>query len=221
VQYSYLILMIVALLGPLSMSFEKNINFISKIYPTLFTLIISSILFIVWDMYYTQLGVWSFNFKYIIDYKLYNLPIEEVMFFWVVPYACLFIYENVKKFINSNIYKTIGYIFFILISALTLLIFFGIDFKLYTHIAFILSLGFSIIYILRNKISKYGRLVVTFLFCLIPFLIVNGILTAYPIVVYNSNEILGSRFYSIPIEDFVYLKLMLLVNISIYDEFVK
>jgi lycopene cyclase domain-containing protein len=40
--------------------------------------------------------------------------------------------------------------------------------------------------------------------CCIPFLIVNFVLTALPVVQYNPQAIWGSRFVTIPFEDFFY-----------------
>ena len=61
-----------------------------------------------------------------------------------------------------------------------------------------------------------------YLVTLIPFLLVNGILTGSfigsPVVNYNDAEIIGFRILTIPIEDFVYNLLMFLLVIYIYEK---
>ena len=52
---------------------------------------------------------------------------------------------------------------------------------------------------------------------MIPFLIVNGLLTAIPIITYNKLHILNIRIYTIPIEDMFYGMLNILLVISIYE----
>ena len=59
-------------------------------------------LFIPWDIYFTAKGVWDFNPNFIIDVKFLYLPIEEWLFFIIVPYACVFIYEVLNYFFPVN-----------------------------------------------------------------------------------------------------------------------
>jgi lycopene cyclase domain-containing protein len=50
-----------------------------------------------------------------------------------------------------------------------------------------------------------------------PFLIVNGMLTALPVVEYNDAHTLGIRVFTIPLEDFFYFFLLLIMNLTIYE----
>ncbi len=47
---------------------------------------ITAIPFIIWDVYVTDLH-WYFNKKYITGLHIFNLPIEEILFFFTIPYA--------------------------------------------------------------------------------------------------------------------------------------
>ncbi len=63
---------------------------------------------------------------------------------------------------------------------------------------------------------------ITFLIILIPFGIVNGILTgsfiAEPVVIYNDTENLGIRLGTIPIEDIGYAFSMLLMSLVLIQK---
>ena len=67
-------------------------------------------------------------------------------------------------------------------------------------------------------INNYVSFLVSYAICLIPFLIVNGFLTAIPVVIYNDAENLGWRIYSIPFEDTFYGMLLVLMNIVLYEK---
>ena len=66
-----------------------------------------------------------------------------------------------------------------------------------------------------------GYFWLAYLVHLIPFFIVNGVLTGAvtpePVVWYNNAEILGIRLYTIPAEDTVYALTCLLLPITVME----
>lgn len=66
-----------------------------------------------------------------------------------------------------------------------------------------------------------SRFYAAYLVILIPFTIVNGLLTGSwigePVVWYNNDENLAVRFLTIPVEDVFYGMLMLGMSVSIYE----
>jgi lycopene cyclase domain-containing protein len=77
-----------------------------------------------------------------------------------------------------------------------------------------------IIYLWGNYFKQFDAVsfLVSYAICIIPFLIVNGFLTAIPVVIYNDAENLGKRIYTIPFEDIFYGMLLVLMNIVIYEK---
>lgn len=80
-QYTYLLINILVIFFPLVLSFDKKVHFFSKwkfIFPAI---LITGLVFLVWDLLFVKLDVWSFNPKYITGINLYGLPLEEMLFF--------------------------------------------------------------------------------------------------------------------------------------------
>ncbi len=75
------------------------------------------------------------------------------------------------------------------------------------------------------RVNWIGKLWRIYPILLIPFFIVNGILTGTgleePVVWYNDSRNLGIRLLSIPIEDVVYGFEMILLTIFFYAFYVK
>jgi lycopene cyclase domain-containing protein len=218
---TYFLILAASLAGPLVLSFDKKVAFY-KNWKYLFpAMIFPALFYIVWDIYFTSKGVWSFNEAYITGIKFYNLPLEEVLFFFVVPYCCVFIYACIRSYLPKFVNKNAGDLFLKLMAVLLLIT--GIIYfdKYYTGWTYILTGGFILIlYLFRNFFICFdaASFLLSYAVCLIPFLIVNGFLTAIPVVVYNDAENLGIRIYTIPFEDAFYGMLLVLMNIVIYEK---
>jgi lycopene cyclase domain-containing protein len=220
-HYTYLVILAAALVGPFLLSFDKKVAFY-KSWPYLFpALLFPALIYIVWDIYFTSQGVWRFNRDYIIGIKFINLPVEELLFFFVVPYCCLFIYECIRTYFPSL--KNIKTADIILKSLAVILLIAGISSynQAYTSWTFIATAIFiSSIYVFPKLFSGFdaASFLVSFVIILIPFLIVNGFLTSIPVVLYNDAENTGIRIYTIPVEDIFYGMLLIMMNISIYGK---
>jgi lycopene cyclase domain-containing protein len=215
---TYILLMAGTILGPLVLSFEKSVEYYKKwkyLFPAIF---LTGIFFIIWDIIFEKNGVWSFNPDYLMGIYLLNLPVEEWLFFVAVPFSCTFIYEVIKARM-PNFEKPVLFKYFtgmiILISILLFVLNTG---KLYTFYNFLFLAVFSIlVYILKWFRPHYSKFYLAWIIGLIPFLVVNGILTAMPVVEYNELHNLGVRIITIPVEDSAYFLLLFLMVVSIYE----
>ena len=218
-QLTYLLINILTCFFPVVLSFDKKVHFYQKwkfIFPGL---LISGALYLIWDYIFTIQNVWSFNPSYILGIKFFDLPLEEILFFFTVPFACIFIYECLKVHFNPKITQEISRgITYILIIACIILLFFFYD-RLYSFINFS-TLLIILIYTLVKPIKlNMGQFYLAYLVSLVPFYIVNGILTSIPIVLYNNTENMGLRVGSIPFEDHFYSMSLILLNLIFFEYF--
>ncbi|WP_345274266.1 lycopene cyclase domain-containing protein [Flaviramulus aquimarinus] len=220
-NYLYLLLNLGSLSVPFIFSFHPKLKFYKLWKPLFIGIIISMLIFIPWDIVFTQQGIWGFNEDYFLGTKLFFLPIEEWLFFICIPYACVFThYALIYYFPNLKLpmktTKTLSYLFIVI---LTILAFSNYN-KWYSFINF--SLGALLITIaINNSIELLANFYITFLVMLIPFFIVNGVLTGSfienEVVWYNNLENLNIRLFTIPIEDTVYAFSLILLNLFIMN----
>lgn len=211
-QYTYLFLDLFTLLGPLALSFDKKVAFWKQWRALLPGWMLTAAIFIAWDAAFTRIGVWSFNDAYTLGARLAGLPVEEWLFFLAVPYACAFVYACVRAYGKWE-GKDWGWKIFPLLGVLLEVA--GIAFlgRWYTATTFIgCGAALQVAYLLRNKLVQFraDAFLVAYGLCLLPFLLVNGVLTALPVVIYNDAENLGVRIYTIPFEDVFYGMLLIL-----------
>lgn len=220
-KYLYLSIDFLSILFPFIFSFYTKYNF-SKKWKFLFpSIAITGLFFIVWDEWFTQMGVWGFNPVYLTGTYIFSLPIEEILFFICIPYACVFTYEAVNYLIHWRMSKKHQDLITDILAG-TLFLFAVIFFdRWYTSVTFILTSVFLNLHRWVWKTDYLGKFYLAFLFILIPFFIVNGILTGTGIedqvVWYNDSENLGLRMGTIPFEDTFYGMLLLLMNISLFE----
>ncbi len=224
-MYTYLLIDFLSILFPFVFSFHPKINFYKKFLFLFPSMSITALLFIVWDIAFTQQGVWGFNPNYITGIYFFNLPMEEVLFFICIPFSSIFIYESLITFkVNDYFKKWETPITYTLIIAFSFMAGLFYD-KLYTSFTFGLNALFLTIYLAFIKNKFLSRFYFAYLIILIPFFIVNGILTGTgikePIVWYNNSENLGIRLLTIPVEDIFYGMLMLMLSITFYEQRLK
>ncbi len=221
----YFFLNIASLSIPLLYSFEKKMYFIKWWKQVFLAILITATIFIIWDVIFTEQGVWGFNEMYLLGVNIINLPIEEWLFFICIPYASIFTHYALKYFFpniglsrKATTYISIG---LILLLGVVVLINFDKAYTFYNYSLLIVILSFSVITQHKELQSFY----ITFLVILIPFFIVNGILTGSfieeQVVWYNNDENLGIRIGTIPIEDIGYAFNMLFMSILLIEKFKK
>ena len=222
-MYLYLLINFFSISIPFIASFDKRLNFYKQWKYFFPGMLITLLFFIVWDIWFTYIGIWGFNPQYLMGIKLFNLPIEEWMFFITIPYACVFTYVSLNYLVRKDYfgeYKTLISWFLVIIFIILSIVYYN---KLYTSITFGLTAIFLLIHLFVIKSNYLGRFYFTYLIILIPFFIVNGLLTGSfiegEVVWYNNDMNLGIRIFTIPIEDSIYGMLLILMNVTFFEWF--
>ena len=222
-MYLYLFLNIASFSIPFAYSFEKKMRFIKWYKSVFFALIVTGLFFIAWDVYFTKIGIWGFNPNYYLGSKIWGLPFEELLFFLYIPYASIFthyaliyFFKNLKLSIkNTKVITSVLLVF----ALAVLLVFYN---RYYTFSAFLVFV-LLLLYGLKYDKKVLPRFYISFLVILIPFFLVNGILTGSfitdEVVWYNNNENLGVRLFTIPVEDVFYAFDLLYLNIILIELF--
>ncbi|AZA92814.1 lycopene cyclase domain [Chryseobacterium nakagawai] len=224
-QYTYLLINFFTVIICFIFSFHPKIKF-NRHFTTFFKAsFIVALVFIAWDIWFTNRGVWWFNDDYLLGLRIYNLPLEEILFFLCIPFSCIFTYFCIDKFFtldwNPLLEKT--FVCISILYALVLSVYFY-D-KIYTVITFASTAVsmFILYFILQSK--WLGKASLIYLLLMPGFFLVNGILTGTgldsPVVNYNPKDFIGIRVLTIPVEDFVYGYEMILWNIYLFQKFKK
>lgn len=179
------------------------------IYPnnnlSLFSILISSLIFIFHDIKVNNQW-WQFNKKYILNIKIFNLPIEEIFFFFSVSFSCLVIWINLKKLllISNNNFSFVNISFFLFIYLYYFFLYLKTK-KSYPKFIFYFYnlLIFLDIFLKINLISRLNFLFFSIIVFILT-LIFNFYLTKRPVVIYNKKYKSNIKILTIPIEDFLY-----------------
>ncbi|WP_052108443.1 lycopene cyclase domain-containing protein [Polaribacter sp. Hel1_85] len=222
-MFLYLLLNIGSVSIPFLYSFEKKMRFIKHWKAVFTSLTIVATVFLIWDAIFTANGVWGFNPDYHLNILFFGMPIEEWMFFFCIPYASIFIHYSLAYFKPKLLLsdKSTRFITLLFILILLPVLFLNTDkaytFVNYSFLLFILLIGFF------YGIKYLQRFYISFLIILVPFFIVNGVLTGTgleePVVWYNNAENLGIRLLTIPLEDIGYAFTMIFGNVFLIEKF--
>lgn len=219
-KFAYLLIMLFTLSYPLYKSFESNVHYYGKWRYVFRATIPVALFFILWDNWFTSLHIWEFNPEFVLGFFIGHLPLEEYLFFFFVPFSCIFIHEVMYYFVKKDVLgkyaKTITYAL-IGISLVFISIYYD---KTYPVILFSLQILVLLLHLFL-KVKHLGRFYLSFAVCILPFLVVNGLLTGLPVIIYNKEEIMQLYIMTIPLEDLFYGMVMLMLITSAYEYFKK
>lgn len=204
-KHTYTLISLFVLAGPLAMSFDSKVYFIQYLPAILVATLTVGALYILWDTIVTRQGHWWFNDEFVGSVRILHLPVGEWLFFLVVPYATIFIFEVVEAYFGHGVPQPELW----WVQALLALPFFGLIFPFRQRGYTRLSAGSAGVFLVVSAFLAPGILwSVSFWQAIglsfVAFGLVNGIYTALPTIFYSPQATTGVRVGPIPAEDFLY-----------------
>ncbi len=223
IQFTYLLINILTISICFIFSFDNRIRFDRYFMDFLKAATLVAIPFIIWDAWFTKIGIWWFNETYLLGISLAGLPLEEILFFFCIPFSCVFTYFCLNKFFNlewMNAFNNIIIWLTVIVTSVIALRFHELQYTFVTALVTLLSI---LILNFGLKMESIGKVSFIYGLLMLGFLPVNGVLTGTglesPIVNYNSNEFMNIRIGTIPIEDAVYGYVLIIWNVFFFEKF--
>lgn len=217
-NYWYLLILFVMAAVTMFLFVKKTIVFFTELKYMIPAIIFSGAIFILLNIRLLETGIISFNSNYLTGKNLLNLPIEEWLFLLLISLFSFSVYilvnVNFANFEKPNLFLAISVI---------LLLVFGFE-AWYSRqklvpffIFFLLTIYFGYT-IFRNRFKMHlSKFYVSYGIAVVPFFLFKGILYTLPVILYNDEHILGIRLFSVPIEEFGFFFLLMLINITIFE----
>ncbi len=202
------------------LSFRKTTNYYKKWVAAIPAILISGLIYLFWDMRFTSAGIWNYNeTELFTGLSIANIPFKRWILLIVLPFFSFYIYEQLKVKLQGIFFDNV----FVVVSLL-LLVIFGIlaylnSQKLYTFTASLFTAAYLGYTIFRNHFKPYYTSFYLTLVIAAIFYLVYHIGSPLSLKHYHEGHILGIQLFSIPVEDFVWLFLLLLMNTTLYQYF--
>lgn len=215
---TYLFLLLIFLVIPIILSFQKKIRFIFRLRYLLPATIFSAAIFLMWEWRFTEFGIWSYNPDFITGIDLLKVPLEVWLSVFILPFSSVYIYEWLKirfeNFEKPNLFLVVSLVLFVVFAVLAY--FYRRElFSFFTFFLTAIYLGYTIF---RNRFKKYyTKFYLAFAVSLVPFMVVSLVMYSLPVISYDASHTMHVALLGIPVERLVYLYLMLLINFTIYE----
>jgi lycopene cyclase domain-containing protein len=220
-MYRYLLIDILVLSVPFLFSFRPKTKFYRRIPYILASFFSVGIVFLAWDIWAANRGDWGFSHRFTTGIRFLGLPLEEILFFLMIPYSCLFIYENLVCYFTDrrvHIPRALNWVV-TGTCTVTAILFWDQNYTrtvlIFCGLFFLVTIFFD--HDMLESSLFWAYMAITYF----PFFLVNYLLTSAPVVWYDPQAIWGIRITTIPLEDFFYSFTMLAFYTLVYRIFRK
>ncbi len=89
----YAWVLVLSAVVPFLLSFYPKLKFYKHFSSLLYSISLIVVIFGTWDVLAVSRGHWAFNPSGVGNVRIINLPLEEALFFVVIPFCCIFTWE--------------------------------------------------------------------------------------------------------------------------------
>ena len=86
---------------PFTLSFWPPLRLWKNFKALVLSILCVLLIFGLWDIFAVFRGHWSFGLGAVFGIRLINLPLEEVLFFIVIPFCCIFTWEALRYLVHK------------------------------------------------------------------------------------------------------------------------
>lgn len=216
-NYYYLLINLALLVFSFVLALDKKSQAIRSWKLMLPAVVVSGLLFSIIAFILNQFKVSVFNDEYLFGIRILQLPIEEVLFHFLLAFAGLNVYVVLNEhFPKNNLEKFSLSTSNLLLGVLIAMLFFTHT-KVYSIVVFsVLFLTlFYIEYVNKRRFMyKFYR---AYAVMLIPFCLLYMLIGGLPILSYSVGETINLKLGAIPFEGFFYLMSILLLSVYLFE----
>ena len=97
-KFGYMAMLLFTVAGSFWLEIILKVGVLRRVKRTIFTIAPMAIIFLLWDLYAIHAGHWFFDSKQILGIFIPGrIPLEEVLFFVIVPLAVIMTIEAVRS----------------------------------------------------------------------------------------------------------------------------
>ena len=165
-----------------------------------------------------ELQILVYNPNFLTGKNLLHYPVEEWLFLPVVSLlsfgAYIFAKTRLTSFEKPNVFVIVSLVLLVFFSVIT---WFSRQ-KLYPFSVFMLLTIYFGYTIFRNRFKQHlTSFFLGFAIGVIPFFVLKATLFSLPLILPDNNYLLGISLVNMPVEEFAYFFLLLLINTTIYE----
>jgi hypothetical protein len=214
----YLIALLVLLIVSLATISKLTRDLLFELKYMLPAVIFTTAILVMINTRLAELQILVFNPVFLTGTNILSYPLEEWLFLPVVSLlsfaAYIFAKKRLTNFEKPNLFVVVSLVILLISGLIT---WFSRQ-KLYPFSIFMLLTIYFGYTIFRNRFKHHlTSFYLGFAIALVPFFILKATLFKLPVIIPDTNFMLGLSLVNMPIEEFAYFFLLILINATIYE----